>query len=65
MNAKSDAIVFLQSAISQYGEQIDALQRAVGENAANLVERTRIRMQQDQIRALIEDAAQLLSQLTG
>lgn len=65
MNAdKTDAIAFLKSSISGYGEQLDSLQRKLSEGAGNLAERAQLKLQQEQVSALIEDAAKLLSQIS-
>jgi len=61
---KSDAVDYLKSSIARYGEQMDELQRRLAEGAGNLAERTQLKIQQEQIAALIEDAAKLLSQIS-
>jgi hypothetical protein len=62
---KADAIMFLKSSIARYGEQLDELQRRLAESAGGLVERTQLKLQQEQTIALIEDAMRLLSQIGG
>lgn len=61
---QSDAIAFLKTSIARYGEQMDELQRRLADGAGNLTERAQLKMQQEQIAALIEDAARLLSQIS-
>lgn len=61
---QSDAIAFLKTSIASYGEQMDELQRRLSDGAGNLTERAQLKMQQEQIAALIEDAARLLSQIS-
>jgi outer membrane protein TolC len=62
---KGDAIDFLKSSVARYGEQLDDLQRRLSDGAGNLVEQTRVRIQHEQVAGLLEDAARLLSQLSG
>ena len=62
MPEKNEAIQYLSSSIDTYREQLDGLQvRAAG--SAKVVELAKIRMQREQLLALIEDATTLLSQL--
>lgn len=61
---QSDAIAFLRTSIASYGEQMDELQRRLSDGAGNLTGRAQLKMQQEQIAALIEDAARLLSQIS-
>lgn len=61
---QSDAIAYLKTSIARYGEQMAELQRKLADGAGNLAERAQIRMQQEQIAALMEDAAKLLSQIS-
>ena len=62
---KSEAINFLKSSIARYSEQLDELQHRMADSAGNLAERVQAKLQQEQVVGLIEDAARLLSQLSG
>jgi hypothetical protein len=61
---QSDAIAFLKSSIARYDEQMVELKRRLADGSANLVERTSLKLQQEQLAALIEDATRLLSQIS-
>ncbi len=61
---QSDAIVYLKASIARYNEQMAELQRRLAEGAGSLAERAQMKMQQEQIAALMEDATRLLTQIS-
>jgi hypothetical protein len=64
MNAtKADAIQFLKSSIARYRHQLEHLESKSRGRASNVVDFAHVTAEREQLRALIEDAKRLLSEL--
>jgi hypothetical protein len=60
---KSEAVRFLKSTIFRYSDQLQHLRRGAAPTAEVVIDRTRVRVSEDQLVALIDDARVLLAQL--